>query len=196
MRPCGVSVFISELFIAESLSQVYGILHEFLQKNDCVTAKLGMASYYIFCCCYGYNILWLWIIAEYICYDDGCHLRKFAQNPLRKDLTSTTQKLASLEILVDKMHITGYVDPWCLQNCDARKVTDLSKVSVHRFFITKVMLVHSLLFQVDTQICEQTFSWLSRYAKMTRKKHFLFFVLYICDLHNRRLTQRLHALSD
>ena len=43
--------------------------------------------------------------------------------------------------------------------------------------------------QVNSEICEQTFSWLSRYAKITRhmnRERFLFFILYICELHNRR----------
>lgn len=66
--------------------------------------------------------------ADYICYDDGCHLRNFARNPIRRDLTSTTKKLSLLEIVVDKMHIAGHVDPWCLKTCDARKVKDLEKV--------------------------------------------------------------------
>ena len=34
--------------------------------------------------------------SEYISYDDGCHLRKFCRNPIRRDLTPTTKKLASL----------------------------------------------------------------------------------------------------
>ena len=43
--------------------------------------------------------------------------------------------------------------------------------------------------QVDTEACEQCFSWLSRYAKITRKMQrstFLFYVLYMCDMHNLR----------
>ena len=65
----------------------------------------------------------------YVCYDDGCHLRRFAQQPHRKDVTSTSQKLASLEIVVDKMHIAGHKDPWCLQNCDSRNIPDLKEVN-------------------------------------------------------------------
>ena len=69
------------------------------------------------------------IFTEYICYDDGCHLRKYTQNSKRKDLTVTSQKLASLSIYVDKLHIKGHTDPWCLENCDARNVEDLNDVS-------------------------------------------------------------------
>ena len=65
----------------------------------------------------------------YICYDDGCHLRRFAQQPHRKNVTATSQKLASLEIVVDKMHIAGHKDPWCLQNCDSRNIPDLKEVN-------------------------------------------------------------------
>ena len=32
----------------------------------------------------------------YICYDDGCHLRKYACNPIRKDSTVTAQKISTL----------------------------------------------------------------------------------------------------
>ena len=48
--------------------------------------------------------------------------------------------------------------------------------------------------QVDTEVCEQTFSWLSRYAKITRRMnraHFMFYLLYICDLHNCREESKL-----
>jgi len=65
----------------------------------------------------------------YIIYDDGCHLQKFARNPCRKDTTSTSQQQACLEIVVDKMHIAGHKDPWCLQNCDSRKIPKLQKVN-------------------------------------------------------------------
>ena len=47
---------------------------------------------------------------------------------MRKDLTDTTKQLASLSILVDKMHIAGHVDARCLENRDSRKIKDLDKV--------------------------------------------------------------------
>ena len=67
---------------------------------------------------------------EFICYDDGCHLRKFARNPVRNNLTPASTLLSKLEIVVDKMHIKGHVDPWCLQTCDARKFKSLDKVTI------------------------------------------------------------------
>ena len=70
------------------------------------------------------------IFTEYICYDDGCHLREFVNNPCRKDLTATTKRSSSFEIVVDKMHIRGHVDPLCLKYCDARNVKALERVSL------------------------------------------------------------------
>lgn len=50
------------------------------------------------------------------------------------------------------------------------------------------------MLQVDTEVCEQVFSWLSRYGKMTRRMNrhtFMFFLLYIIDLHNARELEKL-----
>lgn len=74
---------------------------------------------------------------EYICYDDGCHLRKYVQNPKRSHLTCTAEKMASLSIYVDKLHIKGHTDSWCLANCDPREVDDLKGV------LTMFVIVHS-----------------------------------------------------
>ena len=43
MRPCWIILFINELFISESLSQVYGILHEFLSRQENVLNNLGLS---------------------------------------------------------------------------------------------------------------------------------------------------------
>ena len=47
MRPCGILLIVSELFISESLSQVYGILHEFLQRNYEAASSLSEVT---LCC--------------------------------------------------------------------------------------------------------------------------------------------------
>ena len=40
-RPCGIIVFISELFRSESISQVYGNLHQFFDDHPTIMAKLS-----------------------------------------------------------------------------------------------------------------------------------------------------------
>ena len=55
-----------------------------------------------------------------------------------------------------------------------------------------------MILQVDTEACEQTFSWLSQYGKMTRKMHrhtYMFFILYLCDLHNKRELEKLQRAN-
>ena len=72
-----------------------------------------------------------YLSTEYICYDDGCHLRKYAMNPSRREQTITTQTIAKLSIVIDKMHMAGHVDNWCQQNCDPRRFRELDEVSVY-----------------------------------------------------------------
>ena len=66
---------------------------------------------------------------EFICYDDGCNLRKFARQTTRQDLTPTAKKLAMVEIVIDKMHMAGHVDKWCLTYCDPHLFSELDKIS-------------------------------------------------------------------
>ena len=39
-------------------------------------------------------------------------------------------KLAQVEILIDKMHLTGHTDDWCLANCDPKQFKELDQVRV------------------------------------------------------------------
>lgn len=45
VRPCGIIVLLAELFKAESKSQVYACLHEFLRRHPHVMEKLGKGGY-------------------------------------------------------------------------------------------------------------------------------------------------------
>ena len=65
---------------------------------------------------------------EYICYDDGCRLKKYASNSCRSELTETTHLLSELAIVVDKMHMAGHVDSWCKKTCDPHLFPDLNSV--------------------------------------------------------------------
>ena len=77
--------------------------------------------------CYRENVLYMYF-EGHIVYDDGCHLKKFAQNPRRRDLTAVAKRLSTVSIVVDKMHMKGHVDRWCKENCDASKVDELNQV--------------------------------------------------------------------
>lgn len=78
---------------------------------------------------------------EYICYDDACHLKRFARNPVRKDLTLQTKQLASVEMAVDKMHMKGHTDPWCKANCDPGNFKQLNKVLHRQIRVVYILLI-------------------------------------------------------
>ena len=71
---------------------------------------------------------------EFICYDDGCHLQKYARNSSRSDLTPTTTILSQVETVVDKMHFARHMDSWCKTTCDPHLFSDLRKVHAHMHF--------------------------------------------------------------
>ena len=56
-------------------------------------------------------------ISEFLVYDDGCHLRKFAINPVRNTLIKIAQDITAMEIAVDKLHFKGHIDQRCRHNC-------------------------------------------------------------------------------
>ena len=64
-----------------------------------------------------------------MCYDDGCHLKKYATNPVRANHTPTANKIASMNIAIDKLHFKGHIDAWCKEHCDPHKFEDLIDVS-------------------------------------------------------------------
>ena len=90
-----------------------------------------------------YSILFI-AYPEFICYDDGCHLRKYARNSSRSDLTPTTTILSQVEIVVDKMHFAGHVDSWCKTTCDPHLFSDLRKVHAQCTFPRPFMLLSIL----------------------------------------------------
>lgn len=153
MRPCGIILFAYELFISESKSQVYGILHDVMSK-------------------------WEFNQTERIIYDDACHLKKFCTNPVRSCITKVSKKLGEMDMVVDKLHFRNHVDKWCKENCNPYDRIDLEGV--------------------DTEICEQTFAWFSKYGKITRhmnQHRFLFYILNLCDLKNKRTEKRKQKLT-
>lgn len=63
-------------------------------------------------------------------YDDGCHLKKYAKNKVRCDLTDSAKRIAQMQIVIDKMHFKGHTDQWCRANCNPNDFDQLKKVYV------------------------------------------------------------------
>ena len=97
-----------------------------------VVSRLTTCMYILVVFCYNLNLLYICHLLEHICYNDGCHLRRYryahlrryryahlrryryahlrryryAQKDTRKSQTKITSQLASIPIVVDKMHMT------------------------------------------------------------------------------------------
>ena len=65
--------------------------------------------------------------AGYVIYDDACHLKKFATKS-RSTQTETSQRIASMKLVVDRFHFPGHVDSWCKKNCNPNDIDELKGV--------------------------------------------------------------------
>lgn len=66
---------------------------------------------------------------------------KYAQHSTRKDVTPTAQKLSKNEIVIDKLHMEGHTDKWCMVNCDPHLFKALDNVSVYHNLHTDSTLI-------------------------------------------------------
>ncbi len=115
------------------------------------------------------------LLPQKIAYDDGCHLFKFARNPARIKAppTPASQFLAESTIVVDRMHFPNHVDKWCKVHMNPDATPDFK--------------------DINTEACEQTFAWLSRFKHATRHMNYVRFNLFlftICDLYNMSKLKR------
>ena len=103
--PCGVIVLGDELYTSESISQVYGILTDFVSAlSD--KSKL-----------------------KQILYDDMCHLKRFCDDPQRANQNEVTEVISRLSKHVDKFHFANHKDQWCQDNCNPDSVQELEGVN-------------------------------------------------------------------
>ena len=138
---CGIIAGITELFGSESLSQVYMFL--------------------------------VWLVKEMpnfphlLAYDDACHLKRFICNPVRADKSEISKLLATLRIVVDKMHFVNHVDKWCRRNVNP--------------------YLDETFKDINTEACEQTFHFIAKYKYATKHMSYArynMFMLYICIMFN------------
>ena len=103
--PCGTIVLFDELYGSESISQVYGILIEFLARLDDMSTL------------------------EELLYDDCCHLKAFGEKNENAEQNDVTKYFASLGKHVDRFHFRNHVDAWCMEHCNPEKVPALKNVN-------------------------------------------------------------------
>ena len=105
MAPCGIVRIVSELFGSESISQVYGIVIEYISK---IIDKIEL---------------------EVLVYDDVCHLVAFALNQVLLSINPTTEFFAGLTFAIDQFHFPNHVDENCHNNFNPSKKPELNGVN-------------------------------------------------------------------
>ena len=105
MAPCGIVRIVSELFGSKSISQVYGIVIEYISK---IIDKIEL---------------------EVLVYDDVCHLVAFALNQVLLSRNPTTEFFAGLTFAIDRFHFPNHVDENCHNNFNPSKKPELIGVN-------------------------------------------------------------------
>ena len=97
-----------------------------------------------------------------ICYDDACHLKKFAQNPVRSTQTALAARITGMQILCDRFHFKNHIDGWCRQHCNpltsanlqvnvvyVKEILSRENVTLHAQTFCQYMLLIVLVLTVD-----------------------------------------------
>ena len=64
-------------------------------------------------------------LLDALCCDDACHLESYGQNPVRKDASDTTRKMATMNMVCDRFHFANHTDKWCKKKCNRYKTANL-----------------------------------------------------------------------
>ena len=86
-----------------------------------------------------------------VVHDDACHLWRYATARSTESTMALSLAFPNMAYITDRLHGQGHTDKWCLENCQPDN--DHNK---------------PLVKNVNTSICEQTFSILSRYKHAIR----------------------------
>ena len=122
---CGITTLLDEVFV-KCMAVCTAFSTPILQKNlrnqwvYYINAYLGPSSQRK-----------LVHAIEFLCYDDGCHLRNLLNNPVSSTLTDTTKRIAAMETVIDKIYFKEHIDLWCRHYCSPNDFDELKKVHVH-----------------------------------------------------------------
>ena len=113
---------------AESKSQLYAALHELLSNIVSNLSEYVLVLNAWECVPFVFELKYLFFKPQFVCYNDGCHLRRYTTNLCRRNLTPLSIQLANTEIVFDKLHMAGHTDTWCHQHCDPKSFKELENV--------------------------------------------------------------------
>ncbi len=118
---------------------------------------------------------------EFIIYDDACHLKRFADNTIKKAKKPSNRLLnfASKKFVIDKLHFHGHTEAWCRTHCNPNN--------------------HQILNDVNTMVCEQINFLLGRFKhQMKHMNDGRFFVTAYTitnTLNNLKLNSRFNPMK-
>lgn len=116
-------------------------------------------------------------LPDVVFFDNACALRRYALNPKRSNRTETTKSLAGLKYMLDIWHVRNHTA--CLRDPALRRVLDPrapENEGVRRL--------------VDTEACEQAFSFVDRISYVGQNMgpgRFAAYTYFILDLENASL---------
>ena len=111
-----------------------------------------------------------------------CHLKPHSENPKQADVNNITKQFAEIVKAVDNFHFKkGHKGKWCQTNANPN--IEMKKVGMTR---------------ANTPVCEQFFSWVNKFKniKSMNEAHFKLFLLYILDLHNLHIEQKVDLVAN
>ena len=98
VKSCGTVILVDELYGCESISQVYGIMIEWLSNLSDLKSITIML------------------------YDDNCHLGEYSENKERAMKNEATQQFASIGKYIDKFHLKNHIGKRCVDKRDPYKI--------------------------------------------------------------------------
>ena len=116
-------------------------------------------------------------------FDDMCHLKPHSEKPKQANQNEVTKSFAELSKAVDKFHFPVHkkTDKYCQENCNPN--TELKKLGI---------------LKLNSPACEQAFKWLNAFKnlKTMNEPRFKFFLIYMIDLHNLHLDNRVDLIAN
>ena len=95
-------------------------------------------------------------------------MQRFIHGRLDSNSTERLLKLKDTKYVVDKLHIQGHTERWCLENCHPKLFPELEPI--------------------NTVVCEQLNFWLGRYKHIVKHMNiyrFNFFLYIILNEYNK-----------
>lgn len=87
------------------------------------------------------SIQMIFFLLGIIYYDDACHLKRFAQNPVQRENTD----VAEMEIACIRFHFRNHIDGLCRFHCNPLKSNSLKvNTSINKFVLYNI-LVQSMI---------------------------------------------------